>query len=337
MAKVQLKHASLTGNKLMGLPGEYHMTSTEKLQAAIINASNDPSVEWSYRDLDSGADKGCSICGDFLTLGTPGEVQFGADSTLPIHKECHLARNGLSSRACRLSMIGYSFLIRASMDPKGWAKRFLAEFVRERGSTAGTYLIGHGIPWWDRLHGFQSVEELVRWSRWCHIYERDAGKFTSVGKEIPHWDEDQESWREYMACDRKRGIYGTFYTALRKEPRIKRGVAPKCNAEVLDITSGRCGICFDTIQIEGPHGWFSGESDHILPDSKGGLEALENIQPTHRCCNRSKSSISGGHAPLAWMLGRFALNQLNSPDGFSIWKSLVREAVKKTKRFADRF
>lgn len=313
------------------------MTNMEQLYAAIITALNEPPINWSYRNVDSAADKGCCICGDALSLGMPGEVHFGEGATLPIHKECHLARDGLSSRACRLSMIGYSFLVRASMAPKGWEDDFLAAFVQEIGGTAGTRLIGHGVPWWDRSGGFRSVEELVRWSRWCFIYERDPGKFTTMGKEIPHWNEEQESWREYKACNHSKKIYGTFYAALYKEPRTKRGKTPACNAQVLGLTSGRCGICFDTIQTEEPRGWFSGASDHIFPDSKGGLDAIENIQPAHTCCNSSKSSISGGHAPLAWMLGRFALNQLASPGGLSNWNSLARQASTSTRKFIDRF
>ncbi len=313
------------------------MANIERLHAAILTALNDPPVDWSYRDLDSPANKGCSICGDALSLGIPGEVHFGEEATLPIHKECHLAREGLSSRACRLSMIGYSFLVRASMDPKGWSNDFLAAFVEEIGDKAGTRLIGHGVPWWERSDGFRSVEELVRWSRWCFIHERDPGKFTTMGKEIPHWNEEQESWREYKSCNHGKKIYGTFYAALYREPRTKRGKTPACNEQVLKLTSGRCGLCFDTIRTESPRGWFSCASDHIFPDSKGGIEALENIQPAHTCCNSSKSSISGGHAPLAWMLGRFALDQLASPGGFSKWKSLAREASTRTTKFIERF
>jgi hypothetical protein len=307
------------------------------LHTAILNALNDPPVDWSYRDLDSAAEQGCCVCGDALSLGLPGEVQFGEDATLPIHKECHLARDGLSSKACRLSMIGYSFLVRASMEPTGWRKEFLAAFVQEHGHTAGTCLIGHGVPWWNRSSGFNSLDEMVRWSRWCFIYERDPGKFTSVGKDIPHWNEERESWRDYMACDHENKIYGTFYAALYKPPRTQRGNTPKCDARILRRTAGRCGLCFDTIQTDGPRGVFSGVSDHIFPDSKGGPESIENIQPAHVCCNSSKSSISGGHATLAWMLGRFALNQLASPGGLSTWKSLAREAGKSTRKFNDRF
>jgi hypothetical protein len=72
------------------------MTTTAQLHAAIINALNDPRVDWSYRHLDSAANKRCCICGDALSLGIPGEVHFGEDATLPTHKECHLARDGLS-------------------------------------------------------------------------------------------------------------------------------------------------------------------------------------------------------------------------------------------------
>jgi 5-methylcytosine-specific restriction endonuclease McrA len=235
-------------------------------------------------------------------------------------------------------MIGYSFLVRATMkEPAGWKKRFLTEFVHEEGSTVGTKLIGHGVPWWDRDRGFQTLDELVRWSRWCFIYERDAPKFTHLGKEIPHWCETKESWAEYKHCDHSKKEYGTFYTALYTEPLTGRGKTPKCTGDVLERTAGRCGLCFDPIETEGPRGEFSSASDHIYPDSKGGSDAIENIQATHSCCNGSKKDISGGHAPLAWMLGRFALNQLASPRGLSTWKSLAGEVAKATRKFIDRF
>ena len=307
------------------------MKDIEQFQSTVITSLSTPSVNWSYRDLDSATDKGCSVCGDSLSLGIPGEVQFGKDATLPIHKECHLAREGLSSEACRLSMIGFSFLIRASMNPRGWEKKFLNEFVKQHGSGIGSYLIGHGIPWWNRSSGFKTLEDLVRWSRWCFIYERDPGKFTSVGKDIPHWNEDHETWQEYISCNHKEKKYGTFYKALYKKPRTKRGKTPKCDMEILMLTSGRCGFCFDKIQNDGCRSQFSCESDHIFPDSKGGTHNLENIQPLHSYCNGKKSSISGGHAPLGWMLGRFALNLLTTRDALLQWKSLASKAADSTK------
>jgi hypothetical protein len=85
------------------------------------------------------------------------------------------------------------------------------------------------------------------------------------------------------------------------------------------------------------NGMMSARRRVLFPDSKGGPESMENIQPAHVCCNSSKSSFSGGHAPLAWMLGRFALNQLASPGGLSTWKSLAREASTRTRKFIDRF
>lgn len=306
------------------------------LHTSILHALDDHPVNWSYKDSNSSADQRCCLCGDHLSLGRPGEVVFDENTKLPIHKECHLSRNGLSSKACRLSMIGYSFLVRASMNPTGWRSEFLAEFVQKHGHSVGTYLIGHGVPWWNRCDGFKTLDELVRWSRWCFIYERDSGKFTSVGKDIPHWDEAQESWRDYMACDHKNEIYGTFYTALYKQPRTKRGKTPKCDFQILRRTDGRCGLCFDTIQTDGPRGPFSGVSDHIFPDSKGGPDSIENIQALHNCCNKSKSSISGGHSPLAWMLGRFALNQLAAPDGFKTWKLLAHQTYKAFQKFDRR-
>jgi hypothetical protein len=236
-------------------------------------------------------------------------------------------------------MIGYQFLVRATMEePSGWKKRFLTEFVDTEGANAGNCLIGHGIPWWNRDLGFRTLEELIRWSRWCFIHERDGPKFTYMNKSVPQWDEAKETWAEYKRCKHHSKTYGTFYSALYAEPRSRRGkTPPRCTGDVLGRTAGRCGLCFDTIDTDGPRSEFSAASDHIYPDSKGGSEALENIQPTHICCNGSKSSISGGHAPLAWMLGRFALSRLSTANGMSDWPSLARNASEVTSKFSSRF
>lgn len=46
----------------------------------------------------------------------------------------------------------------------------------------------------------------------------------------------------------------------------------------------RCALCEHTI-TPGEIEW-----DHILPYSMGGADTAENLQPTHRRCNRAKGN-----------------------------------------------
>lgn len=45
-----------------------------------------------------------------------------------------------------------------------------------------------------------------------------------------------------------------------------------------------CQLCFDLVEIKDLH------LDHIQPWSKGGSDALDNLQVTHSWCNLSKGN-----------------------------------------------
>lgn len=53
---------------------------------------------------------------------------------------------------------------------------------------------------------------------------------------------------------------------------------------VLELADGVCGICGGDVDP------FDFEVDHIVPVSKGGFHNYENVQPSHRRCNRAKSA-----------------------------------------------
>lgn len=60
--------------------------------------------------------------------------------------------------------------------------------------------------------------------------------------------------------------------------------------KVIRNAGAPCGICLEPIDYTLPHldpGAFV--VDHILPLNKGGLDVIDNKQPAHRACNRTKS------------------------------------------------
>lgn len=62
-----------------------------------------------------------------------------------------------------------------------------------------------------------------------------------------------------------------------------------------------CGICGgdidQTLPQYHPMAW---ELDHIVPVARGGEHTLDNLQPSHRRCNRAKSdSLPGDDAQLS--------------------------------------
>jgi 5-methylcytosine-specific restriction endonuclease McrA len=71
----------------------------------------------------------------------------------------------------------------------------------------------------------------------------------------------------------------------------------------MDRTKNDCAFCMSSIRASVPALRYAG--DHIFPVSKGGSNELENFQPLHRFCNAAKSSLSGGHIPQAFLMGRW--------------------------------
>ena len=63
------------------------------------------------------------------------------------------------------------------------------------------------------------------------------------------------------------------------------------NQDVLDIYGIVCHICNEEIDLNAPRqvgipGWEKGlHIDHVYPLSKGGLDTLENVRPSHGQCN----------------------------------------------------
>jgi 5-methylcytosine-specific restriction endonuclease McrA len=93
--------------------------------------------------------------------------------------------------------------------------------------------------------------------------------------------------------DRRR-LYGAFRAARR---RALKAQAPGAGSitqagwhETLQVFAGRCAYCLDAAQ----------EADHLHPLALGGADAIENLVPACRRCNRSK----GAKPLLLWMLAK---------------------------------
>jgi len=83
----------------------------------------------------------------------------------------------------------------------------------------------------------------------------------------------------------------------RRQRAIKAGVAsePYTSNQILEIYGAICHICNENINLEAPRsaaggeGWELGlQLDHVVPLSKGGLDTLNNIKPSHAKCNLVK-------------------------------------------------
>ena len=62
------------------------------------------------------------------------------------------------------------------------------------------------------------------------------------------------------------------------------------NKKIILARDEFCAICGEYVnkELKTPHP-MSPEVDHITPLAAGGTDALDNLQLTHRCCNREKS------------------------------------------------
>lgn len=62
------------------------------------------------------------------------------------------------------------------------------------------------------------------------------------------------------------------------------------NRKLLFASQEFCAICGEYVdkELKSPHPG-SPEADHIIPKDKGGKDTLDNLQLSHRKCNRDKS------------------------------------------------
>jgi 5-methylcytosine-specific restriction endonuclease McrA len=83
----------------------------------------------------------------------------------------------------------------------------------------------------------------------------------------------------------------------RKAEILHNGHVPWMEQEVLDLYGTICYLCKEEIDLEAPRrvGWGAGwqrglHFDHVIPVSKGGADAIDNVRPAHAYCNLTKSN-----------------------------------------------
>lgn len=110
----------------------------------------------------------------------------------------------------------------------------------------------------------------------------------------------REYWKE------QRRVNGEHINKLRREwkfrtrngaRRFRRNKSKPgyySDAEVLERYGTDCHICNEPIDMSAPRqagkpGWEKGlHIDHVHPLSKGGLDNIENVRPSHAKCNMAK-------------------------------------------------
>jgi 5-methylcytosine-specific restriction endonuclease McrA len=66
--------------------------------------------------------------------------------------------------------------------------------------------------------------------------------------------------------------------------------------QIVSVYGSNCYLCQQPIDFEasskvGVEGWeFSYHPDHVIPLSKGGLDVMENLRPSHGQCNIRKAA-----------------------------------------------
>src|SRR4051794_17510102 len=132
----------------------------------------------------------------------------------------------------------------------------------------------HTVGWWrtctkckrTRHYTAFSVRrsEFDGRSRWC----RDC-----MTERVMRWRrENPEQWREL----------NMYHRALRRI-RINSQVVERISPQVVyERDEGICGICDRPVDRQGF------EVDHIIPIARGGSHTYENVQASHRRCNRRK-------------------------------------------------
>jgi 5-methylcytosine-specific restriction endonuclease McrA len=77
----------------------------------------------------------------------------------------------------------------------------------------------------------------------------------------------------------------------RRGRRYKGEVGLYSDIQVVEMYGARCHICNGPIDLDAPRqcgksGWEKSlHIDHVFPLSKGGLDTIENVRPSHGQCN----------------------------------------------------
>ena len=101
--------------------------------------------------------------------------------------------------------------------------------------------------------------------------------------------------RERQANSRARNLDKVRERERSKNRRRKANITiPYSESAVISIYGTNCYLCKFPIDLSAPRktgveGWEMGlHIDHVVPLSKGGMDSLQNVRPTHGICNLKK-------------------------------------------------
>lgn len=270
--------------------------------ARLVTSDVDSRTIWEH------CDRRCHVCSGLIA---PEDIEiecFGDDPahSMPVHRGCHEVRAGQPPASIMFAMrFGFWVMMRIQHElNKTWREPLVEAWLADRGDRVGALVNAPNVPWWSADLSIGGSDELVRFIRHLYLYEREPPKWNIVGHEVPVWDENI-AWKVY-----KRDVFKPAYKKWKGRSDRKTLLPAK---DILARTGGVCALCGGLI-TEGNLGL---AKDHIHPFSKGGSDGLMNLQPLHRFCNGSISSIGAGEIPLSLELGRWLIGQVSDGQGHS--------------------
>ena len=283
---------------------------------ALINAvfAKDPGdgpVQLATESVDARAiwdacHRRCHVCKGEIRIDELEIECFGGDveHSMPVHRGCFRVRAGSSSDAIKFAMkCGFWMMMRIHHEEYSqWRVPLVEAWVSERGREVGALVSAPNVPGWSGDSSISSPEELVRFTRYLFLFEREPPKWLSVGHEVPVWDETM-SWKKY-----KKYCFKPAYKKMKVHLPRERNPLPPAEC-VLGRTAGFCALCGGTVMQDNviKRDDLGLAKDHIHPFCKGGTDDLHNLQPLHIFCNSTISSIGPGEVPLALELGRWLM------------------------------
>ena len=96
-----------------------------------------------------------------------------------------------------------------------------------------------------------------------------------------------EEWAQLRSMRRHRLLLERQRSKNARRRALRLGKAAKFidRQEIFERDEGLCGICGESVDRN--ENW---ELDHVIPLSRGGSHTFDNVQVSHRRCNRSKGT-----------------------------------------------
>jgi len=112
-----------------------------------------------------------------------------------------------------------------------------------------------------------------------------------------HWKQRREANKDRINLWRRnRRKNRSQYEKDSSARRTGKFVGDYSYALVIQVYGLLCHVCQTSIDLDAPRrvgrpGWEQGlHIDHVIPISKGGLDSLDNVRPSHAYCNQIKGN-----------------------------------------------